>query len=151
VAGRDFEITGARQLEALSKRLKVEGNGGFRRELLRRIRQSAQPAIPAIRQSAHDVLGDKGGLADQIAGSKIGVRTRLSGSVGVRIQGNGVHNLRRMNEGQLRHPLFGNRSHWYEQAIRPGWFAAPIELRKPRIHNGIEQAMADTARRITKG
>lgn len=151
MATRDFEITGVEQLRVLSARLKAAGDGGLRRALLRRIRQAAQPAIPDIRQSAHDVLGDKGGLADLVAGSKIGVRTRLSGSVGVQIRGVGVQNLRRMNEGQLRHPLWGNRTHWYDQAIRPGWFAAPIEKRKPSITYGIEQAMKDTARKITKG
>lgn len=30
--------------------------------------------------------------------------------------------LAAMNDGRLRHPVFGNKGHWVEQSIRPGFF-----------------------------
>ena len=27
-----------------------------------------------------------------------------------------------LNRGRLRHPLFGNRKHWYDQAVKPGFW-----------------------------
>lgn len=147
----DFRIEGAEQLDQLARRLKVAGDRELRKELLAEIRKSAKPTIPEIRDSALDTLPKAGGLAEKIAKSKIGVRTRLSGDVGVQIKGTGVHNIGRLNKGLLRKPLFGNRSYWFNQAVRPNWFTAPIKRDEPRIHNGIRRAMDNVGRKITRG
>ena len=39
----------------------------------------------------------------------------------------GEMDLRALNAGRLRHPLYGNRSHWYPQRIAPGFVDKAIE------------------------
>ena len=34
--------------------------------------------------------------------------------------------LRSLDEGRLRHPLFGDREHWYQQNLKPGWFTGSL-------------------------
>lgn len=149
----DFRVQGADQLDDLAKRLKAAGNGDLRKELLRGIRETNKPTISDIRASARSRLPHGGGLADTVARASIGTRTRLSGkSVGVEIKGTSwrLRNLRSINAGRLRHPLFGNREHFFVQPVEPGFFDEPIEKRGDEILRGIEDVMADVARRVAK-
>lgn len=153
----DFTVTGARELETVGHRLKAAGKsgGGLRRELLRNIRRETKPVLTEIPDNAIDTLPEAGGLSEQVASAQYASRTRLTGnSVGVQIRATGTpgaRNLGRLNRGQLRHPLFGDRGRWFSQSVRPGFFSAPIEKRKPRIQRGIKRAMDDTAAKIAKG
>lgn len=49
-----------------------------------------------------------------------------------------------------RHPLFGDRNHWYLQRGQP-WFHAPIRAGRPEFEAGVRKAMTKTARKITGG
>lgn len=149
----DFEVHGARDLEQLSRALKESGDRELRKVLLASIRKTNKPTIDHVRESARENLPSTGGLADLVAASKIGTRTRLTTkAVGIEIRGTGksVRNLRRLNEGKLRRPLFGNKSYWFEQDVRPNWFTDPIEKDLPRIHQGLTHVMGDVAQKIKR-
>lgn len=155
---------GAAQLEALGRRLKAAGGGAMdlgaarslKNELLRGIRNSNKGTIKKIRDAARSELPHSGGLADRVAASSIGTRTRLSGQqAGVTITGTNknIKNLRKIDEGALRHPVFAraeNRKHWAwaSQSVRPGWFSKSIEADLPHIRTEIEKAMSDVTRKI---
>lgn len=145
----DFEVRGAGELELLAKRLKAEGGNDLKKELLRGIRETNKPTIAAIRRSAEDNLPKRGGLAAKVAKETIGTRTRLTGnSAGVSIarkRGRGL------NAGRLRKPLFGNKAHWYSQAVARDWFNKPIEGDAPHIRDGIQKVMHEVAAKITRG
>jgi hypothetical protein len=148
----DFKVEGTKQLTTLARRLKEAGDGQLRRELLAGIRKSGRKILPDIPQSAYRTLPRRGGLADRVARQKFALRTSLSGSsASVRIGATGMKELRDINRGRLRHPLFGNRDHWYQQQIEPGFFDEPIERRAPDVRREIQQVMNDVARKITKG
>ena len=144
----DFRITGAEDLEKLARRLKDAG-GDLKKELLRGIRETNKPAIAAVKESARQNLPKRGGLAAMVAKDSIGTRTRLTGnSAGVTIQRKRGAGL---NAGRLRHPVFGNRSVWKEQAIAKGWFDKPIEDDAAKIRANLQQVMQDVASKITRG
>lgn len=148
----DFEIRGAQQLAALAAKLKAEGNGDLRKELLREIRGSAKKAIPDVRQSAFRTLPKRGGLAKRVGDQAFGVQTRLSGSsASVRLAGKGMKELRDIDRGHLRHPVFGDREKWKAQAVTPGFFTNAIARRAPSIRKDIEKAMGGIARKVTGG
>ena len=145
---------GARELETVARRMKAVGRGDLRKELLKGIRVAAKPAVQDVKASARANLPRRGGLADQVARSSFGVRTRLTGnSAGVRIAGTSrsVKSLRAINEGRLRHPVFGNRKVWREQRLEPGFFTDPIEKRAPEIRRGIQQVMTKIANDVERG
>lgn len=148
----DFEVRGSHDLAVLAQRLKAAGNGELRRQLLRSIRGSARKAIPDIRQSALETLPKRGGLAARIADQAYGVQTRLGGSsASVRLAGKGMKELRDIDAGRLRHPVYGDRGRWVTQSVTPGFFSNPIERRAPRIRRDIQNAMGDIARKVTGG
>jgi hypothetical protein len=120
--------------------------------MLAGIRAEAKPAIPDIRQNAREVLPHRGGLYAIIANSKIGVRTRTSGrSVGVTVQANNPHDIRSLNAGRLRHPLYGDKDHWFSQTVEPGWFDKPLIERAPVIRTRIKRVLDDVGRDLTRG
>lgn len=145
---------GARDLELVGKRLKAQGRGDLRKELLKGIRTEAKPAVADVKASARANLPQRGGLAAIVGGSSFGVRTRLTGnSAGVRITGTSrsVKGMRAINAGRLRHPVFGNRKTWAEQHVEPGFFSEPIERRAPQIRGGIERVMKRIANDVERG
>ncbi len=34
--------------------------------------------------------------------------------------------LRSLDRGRLRHPLFGNREHWYNESVPRGWWTLSL-------------------------
>lgn len=58
----------------------------------------------------------------------------------------GPRELPEMNRGRIRHPLFGNRDHWYVTRIRPGVVSDPLRNEAPRIlAKELEKALNATA------
>lgn len=148
----DFELRGANELHVLAERLHEAGRGDLRKELLRGIRGSAKKAIPDIRQSAYRTLPRRGGLAERVGQQAYGVQTRLAGSsASVRLAGKGMKELRDIDAGRLRHPVFGDRKTWSQQSVTPGFFSNAVARRAPSIRKDIEKAMGNIANRVTGG
>lgn len=152
MARADFTVRGSRELGTLARRLKEAGDGKLRSELLRSIRAAAKPAIPDIEASALANLPRRGGLAARVAAQAFAVRTSLTGTGGrVSLVGRGMKELRDIDSGRLRHPLFGNRDVWIQQDVKPGFFTDPIEAKAPDIRTGIERAINRVAGEIGRG
>jgi hypothetical protein len=147
----DFEVRGSHDLAVLAKRLKDAGRGDLRKELLKGIRTAAKEAIPDIRQSAYRTLPRRGGLAQAVGGQAYTTRTSLALSgAKVRIVGQGMKELTDIDEGRLRHPVFGDRSTWRGQAVTPGFFSGAVARRAPDIRKQIEAAVNDIAKQVTR-
>lgn len=137
-----------RELAAIGRRFKEMGDSGneHKKLLVKGLREGVKQAIPDIRQSALDMLpGGSAGYDQSVADSKFAARTRLSGKVAsVKIVGAGKAQIKDTNDrGRLRHPVFGNRNVWVNQAVDPGWFDKPTEAQTPRIHSAIEDVMKE--------
>lgn len=145
----DVTISGAHQLHALSKRLKEAEDKGLKRELGRGIRKAARPLIVDVRQSARSTLPKRGGLAELVAKSKFGVRTRTSGQgVGVRLIGTSGIDLRSIDLGRVRHLVYGRPNSWVEQKVTPGFWTQTLQGGAPQVRLEIVGAMDRVARKI---
>lgn len=149
----EISIRGAEDLERLAKQLKEAGRNDLRKELLAGIRASVKPIISDIRDRIRERLPSSGGLADRVATATISARTRLTGkSAGVSLIGKrGKSMLSRLNEGILKHPLYGNRSHWHTQAVEPGWFDKAIIEDLDLLQKNIIDAMERVAEKVAQG
>lgn len=148
-----FRVRGVDDLERLGRMLKETGDKELKKELLAGVRKEGKPAVKAVKDSIGDYVPQSGGAADAVRRSTIGVRTTLSGkNVGIRIRGTGrqVQNLKRINAGFLRHPVFGNRDAWVDQRIKPGFFDEPLMKRKDDVTHGIKRVLDDIAARIER-
>jgi len=56
--------------------------------------------------------------------------------------------LASLNRGRLRHPLYGNRKHWYDQQVSPGWWDEPLLESAPQAREEIVKALDDVAKRM---
>ena len=145
----DIRIEGADQLKRLAAAAKEAGRNDLRKELLADFRKNGKPVVEDVKASAAETLPRSGGLAGIVAASKITVRTRTGGKqVGVRITGAGAAPLKRLNAGNLRHPLFGDRQHWYGQNVRAGWFDRPIEKHEAAFRGGCLDAIDRVGRKL---
>jgi hypothetical protein len=152
-------VSGYGDLLALSGRLRQMGpeGQGLRRELLRAMNDAAVPLAEQLRSFAYlaPYLPDRYAavLAPE---TTVTVVKRLSAEpkVSVRMVSDKGRKIKKLNQGILTHPLFGNRKHWYsevapEGGMRPGFFDDAAEEAAPEIRDGIIAAMAQTARKIT--
>ena len=145
----DFEIRGAQDLARLSKKLKDAGRNDLRKELLRGVRESGADTVLKIRDSALENLPRRGGLAAKVAAEKASMRASYAAK-GAHVQLKRKRG-RGLNQGRLRHPVYGNRSVWVQQSVNSGWFDDPIRDAAPEIRRKIEDAVKRVKIRLIKG
>jgi hypothetical protein len=118
------------------------------RELRKSMRRAARPLLRTARQGALQILPYRGGLAERVAAGKFTSQVSFSGDrTGIQITAADRRgaDVNRMDDGSVRHPVYGNRRRWVTQAIRPGWFSEPLLLDAPKVRDEIEKALDTTA------
>lgn len=142
-------VRGAEDLATLSKALRQVGDKELRRELFASLQRATKPTREKVRQSLASDLPQRGGLAALMAASRLSTRTRAGGrNPTVRIEAKAPHDLRGMDRGRLRHPVWGSRERWADQSIEPGVFSRPIEEDAPAIRDELMAGMESVARKF---
>lgn len=138
----------------LVSRFRTEADGGLGRELASRISDVTNTLAQVARENALRTL--PGGGRPNGLGAWVVARTKFTatsdgagaGSVNVTVTAKSTSDIARINEGSVRHPLFGNRRHWYTQSISPGWWSNTVREISPKVQPAIEEAMAVVTQRI---
>jgi hypothetical protein len=99
-------------------------------------------ARPALRAASLAYLPKRNGLAEFVAKSRVTVKVkRGAGSAGVSIDmtrkkktKGKLSDLPKIDAGKLRHPVYGNRTAWTLQKVKPGFVSV-----------GMTEAIADDA------
>lgn len=140
---------GADELRQLGTALKG-AEKVIRKETLASLKATTAPLGTAVKAEAA-TLPSRGGLAGKVAATRVTTKVRMSGrQAGVRIVGTGRLNIDALDRGSLRHPLFGNKAHWFGQSVRPGWWSRPIEDAAPQIAADLEQAIGSALKQHVK-
>ena len=144
----------AAELEALAFRLRRAGDTELLREVTKAMRDAVDPVQDQIREGLRPHLPDAYAAvlnADLRFGVSVCTGERDPG-VAVTGQAAGkTRRLRSLDAGELHHPLWGDREHWYRQEVQPGWFTGPAEAGGPRVREAIGKALEDVADRAVKG
>jgi hypothetical protein len=113
-----------------------------------RIRIALAPAIGAVRQSARSTLPQQGGLNEWVANASYRTSVlRGPKTAGVSIRGRKTgHNLKEIDAGKVRHPVYGNRNNWATTYVPPGYFTRPLQRMRPQVELAILKVMRDVAR-----
>ncbi len=157
----------AAELEALAFRLRRAGDTELLREVTRAMRDAVDPVEDQIRAGLRPHLPDR--YADELnADLRLGTNVRTNErDPGVAITGQAGsfggaghaggrgRKLRDLDAGLIRHPLFGDREHWYprdgrQKGVEPGWFSGPAEAAGPRVRAAIEKALEDVAAKAVR-
>jgi hypothetical protein len=145
----EVRVKGAEELVRLSRQLRAAGDQELRRDFYRGLNRASKPLKEAAKQNAGRVLPRRGGLAALVAKSRLSTSVRGGGAnPGVRITGKGRMDLDRMDRGQVRHPVFGNRRVWVVQSVTPRWFTEPMEAGAEDVRTELLSVFDDVARRL---
>lgn len=167
---QNIRVIGTGQLLELQARLRRAGHENIRSSMQRRIRRAAEPLRDDLQQTIRGLsitsegrkAGKRGGpspttrplRASIAAAVRISVRTTGSPGARVWLDKNmlpadipmGVVN--RLNEGRLRHPVFGNKRRWAQQNTTPLWWDKTVRAHQPRITREVERVVDDVRRRL---
>lgn len=138
------------ELSKLASELQAIGDGALLKEAERTIRRVGEGAVAQVQLNAMRVLPKRGGANTWVANApvrRIPLLDEKRAGLLIRQTKRG-HDLIAINRGLLRHPLFGNREHWYTTNIPRDYFDAPIRAKAPEIERRLTSAIE---RLIAKG
>jgi len=144
------------QLRALSADLKAAGSD-LRKEIPKGMREAAKPVVKQIKANASTVLPASGGLAATIAASKITVRTRTTGTragvgiIGIHRKASGLLDLKAVDRGQLRHPVFGDPTVWVTQSVGAKFWNMAIDKAGPHVQRAMLKVIDDIRAKFAAG
>jgi hypothetical protein len=144
-----LEIEGADKLRIVTRALKQFGDKDLSRGVYRGLNRATIPLRADARRSAATVLPQRGGLADRVAKSRMTTRRRAGRNPGISIQAKGMPQLRAMDRGVVRHPVYG-RGPWVTQRITPGWFTDPMEAGAAGVRRELLRVLDEAARELIR-
>lgn len=131
-------ITGGEQLAKISADLKALSATKLEAELNTAMKAAARPAIDHMREALGRDLPQGGGLARTMHNTRFSL---VHARRGLRIRASHRYQLRLIDQGKVRHPLFGNRDHWYttmitERILTDAWEQNAERVRQEMIKAG---------------
>lgn len=143
-AGIGVRVTFSKAMKAEQKKLERIQRSTIRNAMRKAARQSTKETRRKIRDSARDSLPHRGGL-DKWAARMPTVSVRDSGRMqGVRIRlARPGADMRALNRGVARHPVFGNKKVWRNTYFRDEarWFERAVEADRPRLVKELTEAI----------
>lgn len=154
----ELRVEGAEKLGILGRSLRRAGNVELRKELYRGLNRAVKPLREVAKRTPLDRPGlpSRGGLSDTVASSLrsrgVRVRRRLGGrNPGISLSGVwSGHDIRALNRGRLRHPVFGNRGVWVTQTIASGFWDKPLEREAPKTRKEVVRVLDELAQQIAR-
>lgn len=152
---RDLEITGTEQFVALARRLNQQGSAGrgLWRELNTEIKGAAEPMTDAVMQHLDKYVPSgyapvlRSSLTVRVSRSTRGASAGLKLVASAKGRGKKRH-IKVINQGTLRHPVWGNMTTWVNQRIRPGFWDQPLTQAREIPAKHIRRAIQNTIRKL---
>lgn len=143
----DVKVIGSEDLRRVAKTIRQRGAKEIQKEMLKGIRDATKQVGQEVRKDLPSHLPDR---YAQVLGKalRFTTRTKTSGwpeiTVTARAKGKvQPRAIAAINRGTLRHPLYGNRKHWYAQRVTPKFFDTPAE----RVLRDVQRAAAKAVER----
>jgi hypothetical protein len=139
-------VTGGAELRYVAGRLRKAAARDLTRELRAGQRQAFRPLEPEIKLEAAATLpGAYGPLMARAV--KVSLRRSAGAVYAARIYARGraaKRDVRAVNAGTLRHPLFGNRTRWFTTRVRRGFVDRPAD----RVMDRVLEESAQAAQKV---
>lgn len=137
------------ELRYVAGQLRKAAARDLTRELRKGQRAAFRPLQKEIKAEALATLPKRGGYNVTMSKAvKVTVTTGVGNkALTARIYATGkseARDVKRVNDGVLRHPLFGRRTSWHTTKVRPGFVDRPID----RLSDQVLKESADAAQRV---
>lgn len=144
-------ISGGPELRYVAGKLRKAAARDLTRELRQGQRTAFRPLQKEIKVEAAATL--PGAYAAVMARAvRVSVTVRPKG-LSARVYGRGrkeLRDVRAVNDGILRHPLYGQRAHWFTTRVRRGFVDRPWERTADRVldesADAVERVLQEIAR-----
>lgn len=120
----------AEDLEALAAAMKGLGDKTIMPSLRKSMTAETKKARRSIRDRIRKDVGlpRRGGLNKWLGGTPGMVSELRPGRASIRLKlGKGKHDLKQLDAGIARHPVFGHRKRWANTSIPDGWWEKAVE------------------------
>lgn len=151
----EVRVEGAEKFARLAQALRQIGDKDLRRELYAGINRAVQPLTESVRHATRRYLPDR--YADELSKTlRVRARRRTGRDPGVSLAGTAKtargkdRNLRALNRGQLRHPLYGNRERWSTQQVSTGWWDEPLSDGADEVRQELVNVLDDIGRKLER-
>lgn len=148
-------VRGKGQLTRLIRNVEFAQTTDVERQLHRAMRQSARPLEVGVKADIPLRIPRRGGYAATIRSTiLLSHKTRgftMGAGLDITCRAKGrkrFRDVRALEHGRLRHPVFGNRSIWVLQHIVARFFSGPIVRRRGEIADEITDATDRVANSI---
>lgn len=165
---RDVRLLNTGSLLELSRRLRAAGGENIRQSMHRRIRRAAEPLRSDLQSTMRGLHIRSPGRSARPGGPSpttrplratiadaIRISVRTGGNPGATVwvdKGRLPPDLKNMpkviNEGRIRHPVFGNRRRWVTQWAQPPWWDTTVRRHMPRMEREVSRVLDDVRRRL---
>lgn len=149
-------VRGTNQLGQVARAARL-ADANMPKSIKRRLAKMGPKAKKVVQGTAAAKLPKTGGLAALVAGSmsvRVNVDTGLT-SAGVTLEytakGKGENrDIPAMNDGLVRHPVYGHRARWVMQRVTPGFWDDAADVTSDDAHNHVRDVLDETIH-ILKG
>jgi hypothetical protein len=159
------QVSGQKDLYRLAHNLHAAGQKGLKRELDKASRQAGQVIAKEVKDHTKDYIpANFERRFDTAFETEVQVRLIAGRRITIVFYARGKtvnRDIRAMNAGNLRHPVFGRNRRlksgalqanpWVLQRIRPGLVDEPAERAVPAARKKIEDAIDRVSQQIEKG
>ena len=152
----ELEFVGAKgQFIDLARRLNAQGSAGrgLWRELNMQMREAAQPMTDVMLRHLGDYLPDGYAAVLRPAMTVRVSRSTKGAAAGLKLVATAKgmkkkRHIRVINDGVLRHPVYGNPEAWVDQSVRPGFWSDTLTTTREIPAKQIRRAVQSTLRKI---
>ena len=119
----------------------------LKRDFTKRLNNAARPALKEALEEGAEPMPSRGGLrAHIVAQGSVGL-SKAGWGIRVALQNKRVA-LGQLNDGVLRHPLFGNTKHWYSQDVPEGTFTDAFEAHTEEVQREVAKVFDDVSKSL---
>lgn len=145
------------ELRHVARLLRQAAARDITREFRQGQRKAFRPLQAEIKAEAAATLPTRGGYAALMAKAvrvTVSVLPRGKAVITARVFARGKvehRDVRAVNRGVLRHPVFGNRTNWTVTNVRPGFVDRPADRVADRVLDESAEALGRVLQRIARG
>lgn len=151
----EVRVEGADKFARLARALRQIGEKDLRRELYAGINRAVKPLTTSVRESTRRYLPDR--YADELSRTlQVRTRRRAGRDPGISLAGTAKtsrgkdRNLRALNRGVLRHPLYEDRRYWFNQKVSPGFWDEPLSDGADVVRRELVNVLDDIGRTLAR-
>lgn len=150
----DFEVRGKRELAALSAALKEAGDHDLTNRVRASMRGVAKPLGLRVLKAGAAEMPHRGGFASRVESSgRVGMTAALVTGRTLRVTltlSNKGADMKTLDDGILRHPVFGNRKVWRITKVPANAFSRAFDAEAPLVAREVLAAADATVNAVAR-